>query len=75
MSERPRIAALAGRLLNALGVPGFVREADYRSERLDTRVRVRCDDEFTVVSVNGVDVYFRRLSGRLDGVGSTSHRT
>jgi hypothetical protein len=75
MSEGTWIAALAGRLLNALGVPGFVREGDYRSERLDTRVHVHCDARFTVVSVNGVDVYFRRLSGRLDGVGSTSHRT
>jgi hypothetical protein len=74
MGARSSIAALASRLLNALGIPGFVSEADYHSESLGTRVRVRCGDQFTVVSVNGVDVYFRRLSGRIDGVGSSSHR-
>jgi hypothetical protein len=26
---------------------------------------------FTVVTVNGVNVYFYRLTGRIDGVGSS----
>ena len=75
MREPPRIAAFTARLLNALGMPGFVSEGDYRSERFDTRVRVRCGNKFTVVSINGIDIYFRRLSGRIDGVGSTVRRT
>jgi hypothetical protein len=62
-------------LLNALGLPGFVSEADFGSENHGTRVRIRCGDQFTVISVNGVDVYFRRLSGRIDGVGSSSNPT
>ncbi len=74
MGAQARIAALAGRLLNALSVPGFVSEADYRSERLGTHVRVRCGDRFTVVSVNGIEVYFCRLSGRIDGVGASQRR-
>src|SRR5262249_5444675 len=74
MAARARIAALTSRLLNALGIPGFVGEADYHSESLGTRVSVRCGDQFTVISVNDVDVYFRRLSGRIDGVGSSSQR-
>jgi len=61
----------AGRVMNALGVPGLVRTTDYRSRAFGTRVQVRCSGFFTVVSVNGLDVYFERLTGRIDGVGLT----
>ena len=58
-----------GWLLNKLGLPGFVADTDYRSQQLHAHVRVRRKQLFTIVSVNGLDVYFRRLTGRLDGVG------
>jgi hypothetical protein len=58
-----------GFLLNRLGIPGFVGDIDYRSRKLHAHVRVRRRRLFTIVSVNGLDVYFRRLTGRLDGVG------
>jgi hypothetical protein len=58
-----------GWILNKLGLPGFVGDADYRSQKLHAHVRVRRKRLFTIVSVNGLDVYFRRLTGRLDGVG------
>jgi hypothetical protein len=32
-------------------------------------VRVRASDFYTTVTVNGVDVYFYRLTGGIDGVG------
>jgi hypothetical protein len=32
-------------------------------------VRVHLGPLFSVVSVNGLDVYFHRLTGRIDGVG------
>lgn len=70
MGLRARIAAALGRMLNALGAPGFVRNGIYESADLRTRVRVSCGELFTVVSVNGTDVYFDRLRGRIDGVGS-----
>lgn len=58
-------------MLNGLGVPGFLRDADYFSTRFKNpvRVRVRRGSLFTVVSVNGLDMFFHRLSGRIDGVG------
>jgi hypothetical protein len=59
-----------GRILNAFGAPGFVRSGVYESSDLGARVRVICGELFTVVSVNGTDVYFDRLRGRIDGVGS-----
>ena len=33
-------------------------------------VSVRCGPLFTVVTVNGINVYFYRLTGGIDGVGS-----
>ena len=58
------IAAIA----NALWVPGFVREGDYTSEDARITVRVRRGTAFTVISVNNVDLYFERFSGRIDGI-------
>jgi len=55
--------------MNAIGFPGLVRDTDYRSSAARCHVRVRRERSFTVISVNGVDVYFHRLSGRIDGCG------
>jgi hypothetical protein len=69
------IAAALGRALNALRLPCIVRTGDYECETFGTRVRVRCGEVFTVVSVNEIDVYFHRLNGRIDGVGlNRKHR-
>jgi ferric-dicitrate binding protein FerR (iron transport regulator) len=69
MKVSARIAAAFGRALNTLGLPCIVRAGEYQSDALGTRVRVRCGEAFTVVTVNDVDVYFHRLNGRIDGVG------
>jgi hypothetical protein len=70
MKMPARIAAALGRALNTLGAPGFVRSGAYESKHTGARVRVNCGELFTVISVNGTDVYFDRLRGRIDGVGS-----
>jgi hypothetical protein len=69
MKAPSRLAAAIGRAFNALGVPCFVRKGAYESAAFGARVRVRCGELFTVVSVNEIDVYFDRFSGRIDGVG------
>ena len=58
-----------GRLLNWLGWPGFVQESDHMATAASVIVRVRKTRLFTVITVNGVDVYFDRLTGRIDGTG------
>ncbi len=58
-----------GHLLNAVGVPGVVIPGEYRAEITEAIIHVRIGPLFTIVSVNGVDVYFHRLTGRIDGVG------
>lgn len=59
-----------GRLLNLAGFPAIVRECDYRSHALNAVVKVKRLELFTVVSVNGLDVYFNRFTGAIDGVGA-----
>lgn len=70
MLARFRLAWLRfwGGLANLAGFPGVVREGEYQSE-LGVTVKVRKSALFTVVTVNGVDVFFYRLSGGIDGVG------
>ena len=58
-----------GRLANLAGLPCFIREGIYHSPSLDVAVNVRASDLFTVICVNGVDVYFYRLTGAFDGAG------
>lgn len=60
---------LVGWLANAAGMPCVVREGHFDSAAMGVSVRVRASSLYTIVSVNGVDVYFYRLSGAFDGVG------
>ena len=57
--------------MNALGLPGLVGTTDYRSAKFGTHVRVVRGQLFTVVSIDGKEAYFRRLTGTIDGVGFT----
>ena len=61
--------AILGWLLNTAGLRGFVAECDHRASVTDATVRVRKHLWFTVITVNGLDIYFRRLTGTIDGVG------
>ena len=58
-----------GNLANLAGYPSVVREGDYGSDASGMMVSVRSSALYTTVTVNGVDVYFNRLSGQLDSIG------
>jgi len=60
-----------GKLANLAGYPMFVRECDYRSEAVGASVKVKRLELYTLVTVNGLDVYFNRFSGTIDGVGAS----
>jgi len=66
---RTMVRLWAGRLLAALRFPGIVVAQSYEAEVTDARGRVSLSPLFSVVSVNGLDIYFHRLTGRIDGVG------
>lgn len=58
-----------GYLLNSLGVPGFVKPTKVYDRLTNSHLEVRLGGFFTVVSVDGKDYYFRRLTGEYDGSG------
>jgi hypothetical protein len=60
-----------GSLMNAIGAPAILRDTDYRSRTYGTRVRVRRGNLFTVISVNGIEIYVCRFTGVIDGIGFT----
>ncbi len=58
-----------GRVLNRLRCPGFVRQTAYTcrtSKGVQVEVMVLTAARYTVVTVNGIDVYFDRLTGEID---------
>jgi len=59
----------AGRLFDLAGIPGLVRDCDYEASICKARISVRRGQYFTVIRVNGLDVYFHRLTGKIDGIG------
>lgn len=60
---------MLGRIFNLAGVPGLVRECSYSASVADTQIYVKKSPLFTTISINGLDIYFHRLTGRIDGVG------
>ena len=58
-----------GKLLTLLRIPGIVADQTYDAAITRATVRVHLGPLFSVVSVNGLDVYFHRLTGKIDGVG------
>jgi hypothetical protein len=66
---RLRLRVLAGKLYNLAGVPGIVRDCDYTASVCDARIQVRAKELFTIITVNGLDIFFHRLTGEIDGVG------
>ena len=62
------IRRLSGKVLNACGLPGFIRPSACSERPLGVAVEVRVDPLFTVVAVQNVRLLFHRLSGRFDGV-------
>lgn len=66
---RIKLKELVGELANLAGFPGFVLECDYEAGICQAHIRVRKGCLFTVITVNGLDIYFCRLTGSIDGVG------
>ena len=60
---------VVGRLLNRVRCPGFVQQTVYAyrtSGGVQVQVVVLTAPRYTVVTVNGIDVYFDRLTGEID---------
>jgi hypothetical protein len=68
-SVRLGIRSFLGNTFNLLRIPGLVRKCEYKASVCDATVSVRTRDLFTIITVNGLDIYFHRLTGKIDGVG------
>jgi len=69
---RLRIRLALGMLFNLAGIPGLLRDCNYQAGVADATIKVRVRDMFTIVTVNGFEIYFHRLTGSIDGVGVMS---
>lgn len=65
-----RLREAVGRLLNRAGMPGAIRPTHIHDELTGMDIEIRVSPWFTVVSIDGRDFYFRRVSGDFDGTGS-----
>ncbi len=63
---------MIGKLLDWLGVPGFVQPVDYTDPNSGQRITVRTSPRFTIISVDSLELYFARESGSFDGAGAMS---
>lgn len=63
-----------GKLLNWFGVAGFVQPMEIRDTLMGSNISVRVSGYFTVISVDGRDFYFKRLTGEYDGSGMSINR-
>src|SRR5262249_31348555 len=69
MDMWPRARLWLGKALILFGVPGILVDQTYEAAITQAKVRVHLGPLFSVVSVNGLDIYFHRLTGKIDGVG------
>jgi hypothetical protein len=61
--------AVLGRVLNRFRCPGFVQQTAYTyrtSKGVQVEVAVLTASRYTVVTINGINVYFDRLTGVID---------
>jgi len=56
-------------LLNGLGFPGFLYDKPYVALNSNTSVSGHRGPFCTVVTINGLDIYLHRLTGKIDGIG------
>lgn len=64
-----RLRAVVGGALNRMRAPGAVQPLAYEDPVTGDRIGVSVDSLFTVLSVNGRDYYFSRMSGEFSGTG------
>lgn len=67
---RDHLTDLAYRTLNRLGVPGAVAPMSFRDEATGCTLTVANGHRFTIVTVDGRDFYFDRITGKFDGTGA-----
>lgn len=60
---------LLGRILQWLGLPGFVKPFVYRNEA-GSVISLRTSPRYTVLTIDGQEYFFIRETGKFDGIGA-----
>ena len=68
---KSRLRETIGSLANRLGLPGAVQPVEIHDQATGQRISIAVGAVMVRMTVNGRDFYFDRLTGRLDGAGST----
>lgn len=63
---------MLGRILNLIRAPGFVRPMEYTGEHTGQNLKIRTSPRYTILTVNGLEFFFNRESGKFDGIGAMS---
>lgn len=66
---REGLGEFAGKFLNWFGVAGFVQPMEIKDTLTGSSVSVRVSGYFTVITIDGREFYFKRLTGAYDGSG------
>ena len=64
--------SILGSLWERLNVPGLIRPIDYTDAVTNQRIRIRTSPRYTIVSVDSLELFFLRESGKFDGTGAMS---
>lgn len=65
-----RVKFFIANILNRFKIPGLVEEIEYIDNITSQKISIKTKSLFTVISIDGRDYYFNRLSGKFDGTGS-----
>ena len=65
-----RCLEFIGKVFNLLSVPGAIKDIDIQDNLSGQNLKIRVGVLFTLISINGRDYYFSRLSGKFGGTGS-----
>ena len=68
--QRSRLQMAFNKMLNKLGVPGAIKNGLIEDQLTGQTIRIQTGIFFTLVSINGRDYYFGRITGEFDGTGS-----
>ena len=70
-----RLRWWVGKFLNLCGFTSPIRECDYQAGICEAHIIVKQRELFTIITVDGLDIYFHRLTGEIDGVGFRPNAT
>jgi len=60
---------LLGKLLHWVRMPGFIRPFQYRDLNSGRLISVRTSPQYTILSIDGKELFFIRETGKFDGIG------